>query len=182
MSEPEAQSVLPHEAPLPPRVDLVAAAVVFVAGVAIVYAAWAMPRFQEQLGQIYTAPGLVPALYGAVIAVLGAWLAARAIGRGALRPPAAGRADRERREGYSNVRLALAAGLCLAFAVGMVGRLPFWLATAIFVLLFILLFEWRSGLPWRARIRGIVTAALVACATGGLVVLVFQRVFLVRLP
>ena len=180
MSEPEAQSVLPHEEKLPPRVDLVTAAVFFAAGVAIVYASWLMPRFKEQLGEIYTAPGLVPALYGTVIAALALWLAARAIGRGALRPGGAGK--RARREGNSNARLALAAALCLAFAVGMVGRLPFWLATAVFVLLFILLFEWRGGQPWRERIRGIVTAALVAGATGALVVLVFERVFLVRLP
>jgi hypothetical protein len=180
MSEPEAQSVLPHEAPLPPRVDLVTAAVFFVAGIAIIYAAWRMPRFQEQLGEIYTAPGLVPALYGIVIVVLALWLAARAIGRGALASGPAGK--RERREGDSNARLALAAVLCLAFAVGMVGRLPFWLATAIFVFLFILLFEWRGGQPWRERLRPIVTAALVAGVTGVLVVLVFQRVFYVRLP
>lgn len=181
MSEPEALSVLPHEEPLPPRVDLITAAVIFVVGIAIVYAAWRMPTFYEQLQQTYTAPGLVPALYGFVIAALGLWLGGRAIGRGALQP-AAGGARRERREGHSNARLALAAGLCLVFAVGMVGRLPFWLATAIFVFLFILLFEWRSGQPWRERIRPIVTAVLVAGATGGLVVVVFQRVFLVRLP
>lgn len=180
MSEPEAQSVLPHEQPLPPRVDLVTAAVFFAAGVAVIYAAWLMPRFEEQLGQIYTAPGLVPALYGTVIAVLALWLAARSIGRGALARGGAG--TRARREGYSNARLALAAVLCLAFAVGMVGRLPFWLATAIFVFLFILLFEWRAGQPWRERLRPIATAALLAGATGALVMLVFQRVFLVRLP
>lgn len=180
MSEPEAQSVLPHEQPLPPRVDLVTAAVFFVAGVAIIYASWLMPRFREQLGQIYTAPGLVPALYGTVIAILALWLAARAIGRGALRPGAAGK--REKREGYSNARLALAAALCFAFAVVMVGRMPFWLATAVFIFLFILLFEWRGGQPWRERVRPILTAALVAAGTGGAVVLVFQRVFLVRLP
>ncbi len=181
MSEPEAQSVLPHEERLPPRVDLVTAAVFLVAGVAIVYASWRMPRFEEQLGEIYTAPGLVPSLYGIVIAILALWLAARALGRGALGPAGAA-GKRAPREGYSNARLVLAAVLCLAFAVGMVGRLPFWLATAVFVFLFILLFEWRNGQPWRERIRGIVTATLVAGATGGLVVLVFQRVFLVRLP
>ena len=180
MSEPEAQSVLPHEQPLPPRVDLVTAAVFFVAGIAIIYAAWLMPRFQEQLGQIYTAPGLVPALYGTVIAILAVWLAARAVGRGAFRPGAS--RPRAKREGHSNARLALAAALCLAFAVGMVGRLPFWLATAIFVFLFILLFEWRGGLPWRERLRPIATAALLSGVTGVLVVLVFQRVFYVRLP
>ncbi len=180
MSEPEAQSVLPNEAPLPPRVDLVTAAVFFAVGIAIVYASWRMPTFYEQLQQTYTAPGLVPALYGIVIVLLAIWLAARAIGSGALR-----RGDermRAPREGYSNLRLALATALCLAFAVGMVGRLTFWLATAIFVFLFILLFEWRKDQPWRERAIRIASAALIGGGTGAAVVLVFTRLFLVRLP
>jgi len=180
MSEPEAHSVLPHEVPLPPRVDLWTAAVFFAAGVAVVYASWLMPRFQEQLGQIYTAPGLVPALYGTVITLLALWLAARSIGRGALKRAAA--TTRTRREGYSATRLVLAAALCLAFAVGMVGRLPFWAATAIFVFLFIVLFEWRQGQAWRERALRLLTAALIAGGTGLVVTMVFQRVFLVRLP
>ena len=180
MSATEPQSILPHEEPLPPRVDLWTAAVFFAVGVAIVYAAWLMPRFLEQLGQVYTAPGLVPALYGTIIAVLALWLAARSIVRGALKRGPAG--PRARREGYSNARLVLAAVLCLAFAAGMVGRLPFWFATAIFVFFFILLFEWRAGQPWRERARPMITALVTAAATGGLVVLVFERVFLVRLP
>ena len=180
MSEPEAQSVLPHEEKLPPRVDLLTAAVFFAAGVAIIYASWLMPRFKEQLGEIYTAPGLVPALYGTVIAALALWLAARSIGRGAFKPASGG--PRERREGYSNARLVLATALCLAFAVGMVGRLPFWLATAIFVFFFILLFEWRAGQLWRERARPLLTALATAAATGILVVLVFERAFYVRLP
>jgi putative tricarboxylic transport membrane protein len=180
MSEPEAHSVLPHEEPLPPRVDLWTAAVFFAVGIAIVYASWRMPTFYEQLQQTYTAPGLVPALYGIVIAILAIWLAARSLGRGALR-----RGDNEARaarEGYSNLRLALAAVLGLAFAVGMVGRLPFWLATAIFVFLFILLFEWRKDQPWRERAIRIASAALIGGGTGVLVMLVFTRLFLVRLP
>jgi putative tricarboxylic transport membrane protein len=180
MSEPEPPGLLPHEEPLPPRVDLWTAAVFLAAGVAIVYASWLMPTFREQLGQAYTAPGLVPALYGIIIAVLALWLAARSIGRGVLRPRTGGL--RAPREGYSNARLVLAAALCLVFAVGMVSRLPFWLATAIFIFFFIMLFEWRRGQPWRARARPMATALVTAAVTGLLVVLVFERVFLVRLP
>lgn len=179
MAEP-AQDLLPHEERLPPRLDLWTAAAFFVAAVAIVYGAWLMPTYREQSGQAYTAPGLVPALYGGVLALLAIWLGARAIVRGALRPTV--RAPRVRREGYSNLRLGLAAGLCLAFAVGLVGRVPFWLAATIFVFFFILLFEWQPGLPARARLRPVATALAVALGTGILVVLVFERVFYVRLP
>jgi putative tricarboxylic transport membrane protein len=155
--------------------------VLFAAGVAIIYAAWRMPRFQEQLGQIYTAPGLVPALYGFVIVVLALWLAARAIGRGALEP-AAGTASRAPREGHSNARLVLAIVLCLAFAVGMVGRLPFWLATFLFVATFIVLFELMPAASRSGRIRSIISALIQAALVAAAVTLVFQEIFLVRLP
>ena len=180
MAEPEPVSVLPHEEKLPPRVDLLTAAVFLAASIAIVYASWLMPTYRQQAGQIYTAPGLVPGLYGIVIALLALWLGARSVVRGAFARNA--EAPRAKREGYSNARLALAAVLCLVFAVGLVGRLPFWLATAVFVFLFILLFEWHPGIPWSQRARPIASALAVAIVSGWAVLLVFERIFLVRLP
>ena len=85
-------------------------------------------------------------------------------------------------EGTSNLRLALAAALGLIFCVGLIGRMPFWLATAIFVTAFIALFEWQPGEPWGRRAKQIGTALLQGVLTGVLVVLVFERVFYVRLP
>ena len=180
MAEPEPVSVLPHEEKLPPRVDLLTAALFLVAAVAIIYASWLMPTYREQAGQIYTAPGLVPGLYGIVIALLAFWLGARSVARGAFARKT--EVPRAKREGYSNARLALAAALCLVFAVGLVGRVPFWLATAVFVFLFILLFEWKSGVPWSQRARPVASALAVAIVSGWAVYLVFERIFLVRLP
>ncbi len=175
----ETPSLLPHEEPLPPRWDLYIAAVFLCLGIAIIAGALAMPTFYDRLQQTYTAPGLVPSLYGAVVALLSVWLGARALMRGALKPaPAAGAA----REGYSNFRLACAALLCLVFAVGMVGRLPFWLATGLFVFAFIALFEWQEGVSWRRRLRPLLTGAAVAAGTAIGVTLVFEKLFLVRLP
>ncbi|HEX2890809.1 tripartite tricarboxylate transporter TctB family protein [Vineibacter terrae] len=171
-------SLMPHEEPLPPRYDLWTAAVFFCVGTAILWLCWQMPTYREQ-GEIYTAPGLVPALHGVIITVLSLWLGFRAIGRGALHAPREAAAPRE---GYSNTRLFLAAALCLVFAVGLVGQLPFWLAAAIFVFAFATLFEWQPGLAPRERARRMAIAAVTGLATGGIVVLVFERVFLVRLP
>lgn len=180
MAESEPPSLLPHEEPLPPRVDLWTAAVFLAAGIAIIYASWLMPTYREQLGQLYTAPGLVPALYGTVIAILALWLGARSIGRGAL--VRRREARRGPREGYSSARLVLCAALCFVYAAVLLGRLPFWAATAIFVFLFVLLFEWRQGMAWRARLRPIATAAALGLTTGWVVLFVFRDLFLVRLP
>jgi putative tricarboxylic transport membrane protein len=171
---------MPHEEPLPPRYDLWTAAVFFTIGVAIIWLAWLMPTYREQQGEIYTAPGLVPALHGVVITGLSIWLGLRSIMRGALRADPGER--HPKREGYSDARLFMAAAMCLVFAVGLVGRLPFWLAAAVFVFSFTTLFEWRPGAPLDVRLKRLAIAAALGVGTGVVVTLVFQRGFLVRLP
>ena len=171
--------LLPHEEPLAPRTDLWVAAGFLVFSTAILILTLQMPTYTDQGGQIYTAPGLVPSFYGVVIGLLSLWLAARAIRAGALGPSGSG----ERREtGNSNARLALAAGLGLVFVAGFIGRMPFWLASAIFVTLFIAGFEWRPGLDARTRLRRLAVALLQGVLTGWAVTLLFERLFLVRLP
>lgn len=176
----ETSSILPHEQPLPPRRDLWTAAASLALGLAIVSLAWAMPTYKEQKGEIYTAPGLVPGIYGLVICGLSIWLAMRSVRRGALSgaAPAAEAAP----DGTSNLRLALAAGLALLFCVGLIGRMPFWLAAATFVTAFIALFEWRAGVPWGLRLKLLATALLQGVVTGVAVMLVFEKFFYVRLP
>ena len=173
--------LLPHEQRLPPRTDLWIAAGFFVLSAAILVLAWRMPTYADQGGQIYTAPGLVPSFYGVVIGLLSLWLGGAGIARRRAR---AGSADHARPDsGNSNARFALAAGLGLLFIVGLIGRMPFWLAAAIFVTLFVAAFEWRPGLaPRRARQAAWRSRSSRAFVTGIAVTLVFERVFLVRLP
>lgn len=164
-----------EKAPASPRADLVTAAVLFALGVAILHQALAMPRFLEQSGTGLTAPGIVPGFYGAVIALLSLVLGLRAVRRGgwaAHGPVAQG--------GTDGRRLALAAALGVLYAGVMVGRLPFWLASALFVFAFTAAFEWHHG-PAR-RARRVLEAALIGLGTGGAVTLVFERLFLLRLP
>jgi putative tricarboxylic transport membrane protein len=85
-------------------------------------------------------------------------------------------------KGTSDLRLAGAAALGLVFVVGLIGRVPFWLASAIFVAMFTILFEWQSGQSWPVRARRIGEAVLLGLATGVAVSLVFEKVFYVRLP
>ena len=179
MSEP-APSLLPHEEPLPPRIDLWIAVVFFVVGLAILALCLDMPTYREQQGEIFKAPGVVPGLYGVVIALLSIWLGYRALAAGALRAEA--NPPQPPREGYSNARLALAAALCVAFSVGLVGWLPFWMAAAVFVFGFTAIFEWRRGMALRERIVRLVSALAIGIGTGVSVMLVFEEIFLVRMP
>jgi len=163
--------------PLPARVDLATAAVLLAIGLGVMALAWRMPTFVEQSGTGLTAPGIVPGFHGTVLALLSVLLGLRAIRRGALKQgaPGAGAWTRE------DVRqLGTAALLGVLYAGVLVGRVPFWMATSLFVFAFTAAFEWSAGPV--GRVRRLVEAAVLALVTGGLVTLVFERIFLVRLP
>ena len=163
------------------RSDLAGGAGWMVFGLVILAAAWRMDRFDQMGATIYTAPGLVPGFYGAIIVLLSIWLAVRAVRQGALQPRAKEPAG-STPKATSDVRLALAVALGLVFVVGLIGRVPFWLASAIFVASFTTLFEWQPTHPWPVRARRIGEAVLLGLATGVAVTLVFEKVFYVRLP
>ena len=141
-----------------------------------------MDRLERFGATVYTAPGLVPGILGAVIALLGAALLIRSVRRGALAtmsdpwvPSAKGRG--------SLARAAVATALTLIYTLVLVGHgLPFWLVTALFVFVFLLVFDLPERRAQGKLIRGLVVAAIVAVATSAVVTLMFERVFLVRMP
>jgi hypothetical protein len=133
-------------------------------GGATVYASWTMDRLERHGAALYAAPGLVPGLLGLVLLALGVVLTGR---KTVPADSAAGSA------GWGNTALVLL--LCLGYAAGLVGRLPFWLATFVFVTAFIAIFEY----PARRRMA---LAPVYAALTSLVVTYVFESVFLVRLP
>jgi Tripartite tricarboxylate transporter TctB family len=170
------------DSPPSPRADLVWSLAWIAIGAAIFTGGFTMERLERQNINPYTAPGLVPALLGIGIAILGAILLVRSVRRGGLTAAAEGGTPADRS------RLVVALALCIAYAGGLVGRtllgfhVPFWLATALFVFVSILAFEWRDRRARGELARGIGIAAACAICTAAGVTAVFQEVFLVRLP
>lgn len=78
--------------------------------------------------------------------------------------------------------LAVAGALGVVFCTVPVGRMPFRLASAIFITSFIVIFEWPAPVTPRDRWRRVGTAALQGLACGTAITLVFEKVFYVRLP
>lgn len=177
MSEEAASPFAGDRAPLPPRVDLYTAAVLFCFGIGVLALALQMPTFVEQSHTGLTAPGIVPGFHAAVVALLALLLGARAVRRGALRPAAARGPAPATGDGR---RLLTAAALGVLYAGVLVGRLPFWMASALFVFAFCAAFEWEKGAA--GRVRRLIEAAALGLGTGIVVMLVFERIFLVRLP
>jgi len=153
-----------------------------VLGLAVLVASLRMDRLDSQHINPYTVPGLLPGLLGLAMLFLAALLGWRAIGAGALTPAAA---VHRRIDRATATRIALVLAICVAFGVGLVGHgLPFWLAAAIFVTVAILVFEQprRAQAGRGLTLRDVVFAVTVGLGAGGMVTLVFQVLFLVRLP
>ena len=149
-----------------------------VLGLAVLVASLRMDRLESQHINPYTVPGLL----GLAMLFLAALLGWRAIGAGALTPAAA---VHRRIDRATATRIALVLAICVAFGVGLVGHgLPFWLAAAIFVTVAILVFEQprRAQAGRGLTLRDVVFAVTVGLGAGGMVTLVFQVLFLVRLP
>lgn len=161
------------------KADLLAGLVFIVLGVAIFYGSWTMDRLEVRRIQPLTIPGLVPGLLSAALILCGGILAFRSI-----RTPAEGGW-----QGLSTAifsAAALRAGtvlvLALIYTLGLVGLVPFWAATGLFVFSFIMVFECWLAAPRRAVLSSFPWALGLAIFTAAAVTVVFERAFLVRLP
>jgi hypothetical protein len=121
----------------------------------------------------WSVPGLLPGLLGALMMLFGAALF--------LRRPGAN--DSEKASGTGRTWLALV--LCVGFAAGLLGHgLPFWLTAAGFMFVAILSFRWldRDTEATSRLGRLALESAAIAIAASVAISLLFQEVFLVRLP
>ncbi len=167
-----------------PRSDLIAAFAWMIFGAAVLIGSLRMDRLEKQDINPYTAPGLLPGLLGIVTVLLGFLLALRSWRRIATHASDAASATHAT-SSVEKKRIALVVGLCVAFAVGLVGHgLPFWAAAATFVTIAILSLQ-----HVQRKVAGESLTLAIFCKTlaiglgaGIVITLVFQELFLVHLP
>jgi putative tricarboxylic transport membrane protein len=161
-------------------------------GAAIVYGSWTMDRLTSLQIHPATAPGLVPGLLGAGIAILGLVLVLR---RQAGSTGDFSAAQEEQKaelssgpedvsdEGVAWNRVLLSWALCMTYGAVLLGRgVPYWVLTAAFLFLHINLIDDTGDVPAKLDKRRAITAAVVAALFATAVALVFEKIFLVRLP
>ena len=161
-----------------PLADLISGGVWLALAIGIVIGSVTMDRLTHLQASVYTAPGLVPGILGIAIAIMGILLIARSIREGALaqlQMPSIRIRD--------HWRILTAIALCLCFALGLLGSgLPFWLAAAIFIAIFVFVYQFEDRKPEGTLLRGAVFAAAFGLICGAAIYYVFQELFLVRLP
>ena len=149
-SDPAIQN-MENEKPSP-FADLISGGIWLALAIGIMAMSWAMDRLTHLQASVYTAPGVVPGLLGLALAIMGVLLILRSVRAGAIAQaqfPAFSPRD--------HWRLLTALALCLTFALGLLGSgLPFWLAAAIFVAVFVFVFQFSerkaSGTLVRAQL------------------------------
>jgi hypothetical protein len=162
-----------------PRADFVTSLVLLAFGAAMLWVSLEMPRFEQRNINPYSIPGIVPGILAGVNLILAAILFVRSLRRGGFRLGGTGVRSAIFNDGSK--RLAIAFVLTVAYAVGLVGVIPFWLATFLFVAVFILVFEWplvAAKRRWILIASALVQGALVSAVVAA----VFQELFLVTLP
>jgi len=161
------------------RADLLTSIVLVALGLTIFYLSWTMPRLEARHIHPATIPGLVPLLLSVGLTLCGALLGLRSWrieAEGGWRGLAGVFTTRQA------LRVLVILGLALIHTLILVGWLPFWAAAMLFIFAFIMIFEtWLADGPVNP-LSSLAWAIIIAVLGGGGIFLVFERIFLVRLP
>jgi predicted cobalt transporter CbtA len=166
----------------PPRADFKDAVGWIALGIAILVGSITMDRLEAQNINPVTVPGLLPGLLGLAMILLGSALGVRSWRLGALAqatPPATAHQREERK------RVWIAIVLCTGYGVVLVGHgIAFWLASTIYITASILIFQRLSHDPVERQLgaRAWAKALVIGAASSVVTWLVFEMVFLVRMP
>jgi hypothetical protein len=139
-------------------------------GATVLTASWRMDRLENLHINPWSAPGVMPGVLGLLMLVFGIALALRRSGEAA-------EVDASPR------RAALALVLCFVFAGGLLGHgLPFWLSAALFLFVGIFSFRVLDAETAASRWRVAASSAVIAICAALVISVVFEDLFLVRLP
>lgn len=164
------------------KADLITGLVLILFSLAVIEESWRMPRLADLGVRPESAPGLVPGILGIVLLIFGSVLTVRSLRRGGHHLGFSREGFRQTLSRPRNLRLIATLVLCVGYANIMIGRMPYWLATGIFIFLFIAIFEWRRDADRRARLRSLAFAIGISVTMTAAVTWVFSNAFLVTLP
>ena len=165
-----------------PRADFITSIGLIAFGIAVLVLSIQMPRFEDQGVNRFSVPGIVPGFLGSIIAVLGLVLFVRSIIRKGYRLGLDGAAVDRFFKAEMTKRFALTILVSVAYGWGLIGRINYEIATAIYIFAFVVIFDvkWRRGI--KTQWKKILIAAIIAVLVGGIVGTTFRRLFLVNLP
>ena len=164
--------------------DRITAVVLLLLGIGMAVGGLTMERLEIRRIHPGSIPGLVPMILGVMLALCAVLLF---FSKPVADPEVGADANTDSRQtSEGRVNLAVTALWSVIYALGMLGRLPFTLATAIYIAGFVAWFGWpraeAASVSGAARIRSIVIAVVLAAVSAILIATLFSKGFYVRLP
>ncbi len=164
-----------------PKADFVTSIFLIVFGIVVVYLSARMPKFEELHANPYSAPGVVPALLGVIIAFLGLILFVRSIIQKGYKLGLNIVTVKQFFVEPMTKRILLTIFISVAYWA-LLGRMLFSLVTALYVFIFVIIFEYEKGKSIIQQRKMLFVALIMAILTSASVTYVFQYLFLVNLP
>jgi hypothetical protein len=165
-----------------PRADFITSFILIAFGSSVLITSLRMPRLQEQQVNPFSVPGLVPGLLGAIIGFLGLVLLLRSVRRKGYLLGVTSQTTRGFFSAETTRRFSLTILISVIYALGMLGRMPYPLATALYIFVFIVIFEYRRDQRFTAQWKRVAWAAFIAVVASAAVTGVFRYAFYVTLP
>lgn len=164
------------------KADFVTSIVLIAFSVSVVVLSLQLPRLEHRNINPYTAPGIVPGFLGIIIGVLSMILFIRSIVRRGWKLELTGKGIVGFFKGETFFRLALTIGLSVFYGIFLIGIMPYWLATGIFIFVFILVFEIKLHVPLKDQRKRLLFAFVVSVVSTAAIAGLFRYIFLVDLP
>lgn len=165
-----------------PKADFVTAIILISFGVWIVVHAIYMPRFKEFGANPFSVPGIVPGILGTIITVLSLIVFIRSIREKGYRLGINAKVIKNLLQNPSFKRMMVTCLVCVTYGFGMVGTIDYYLATFLYVFIFLILFQLDRSRPIIVQHRLILAALTQSVLVAGAVGAVFRYLFLVDLP
>ena len=165
-----------------PKADFVTGIILIAFGVWIVVHAIHMPRFKEFGANPFSVPGIVPGILGTIITVLSLIVFIRSIRKKGYRLGINGTVVKKTLQNPSFKRMMATCLICVVYGLGMVGIIDYYLATFLYVFMFLVLFQLDRSKPILVQHKMIIGALTQSVLVAGAVGVVFRYLFLVDLP
>jgi len=160
------------------RADFYTGIIMMTFGITAIVMALQMPRIERDP---YSSPGVLPGFLGVVITGLSLVMFVRSVIRTKGQVGFSRSSVKSFFADIGTRRVIITTILCVAYAL-LLGKVLFPLLTFVFILIFVIVFEYDRTITFKPQIKKVLIALLVALISSLSITAVFQYLFLVRLP
>lgn len=165
-----------------PKVDFLMSNLLILFGIFVIILSSQMPDLANQNASPYSAPGVVPFILGVIFCFLGIVMLIRSILRKGYLLKITGVEIKAWFKDLSTRRFLMTLLISIGYAMILLGRMHYLLATGIYMFLFVFMFEYQKGISLLNQKKTIFMAVLLSVLTSGSIYWVFRYLFLVNLP